>query len=214
MAGRGILRPMASPPSSAIDPDEERLLDRARGGDREAFEQLVEAHLPRVWRVVWRIVRHHEDCEDVVQEVFLSAWQALPEYRGEARFSTWLHTIAVTRSLNYRDRAAEKLRRASSSLDPHAEEGPEAAVAREAERSGPRGTSPLQALEAGELRRRLAECLEKLPPAWRAVLALRDGEELAYEEIARMLGLALGTVRSRLARARLGLRGCIEGQIS
>jgi hypothetical protein len=54
---------MASPPSAAIDPDEERLLDRARGGDREAFEQLVEAHLPRVWRVVWRIVRHHEDCE-------------------------------------------------------------------------------------------------------------------------------------------------------
>ena len=214
MAGRGILRHMSAPPTAAIDPVEEGLLERARGGDREAFEQLVELHLPRVWRVVWRIVRHHEDCEDVVQEVFLAAWQALPEYRGEARFSTWLHTIAVTRSLTYQDRAAERLRRASSSLDPLAEEGPEAAVAREAERAGSRGPSPLQALEAGELRRRLAECLEKLPAAWRAVLALRDGEELAYEEIARMLGLALGTVRSRLARARMGLRGCVEGQAS
>jgi len=57
MAGRGILRAVASPPFAATDPDEGRLLDRARGGDREAFEQLVEAHLPRVWRVVWRIVR-------------------------------------------------------------------------------------------------------------------------------------------------------------
>ena len=213
MAGRGILRSMAAP-TAANDPVEEPLLERARRGDREAFEQLVAIHLPRVWRVVWRIVRHHEDCEDVVQEVFLSAWQALPEYRGEARFSTWLHTIAVTRSLNHKDRAAEKVRRASSSLVPHAEEGPDAAIAREAERAGPRGPSPLQTLEAGELRRRLTQCLEKLHPAWRAVLALRDGEELSYEDISRLLGLALGTVRSRLARARLGLRGCIEGQAS
>ena len=211
MAGRGILRTMSGPMAAASDPVEEPLLERARRGDRDAYEQLVGMHLSRVWRVVWRILRHHEDCEDVVQEVFLAAWQALPEYRGEARFSTWLHTIAVTRSLNYRDRAAEKVRRASSSLEPHAEEGAEAAIAREAERAGARGPSPLQTLEAGELRRRLAQCLEKLPPAWRAVLALRDGEELSYEDIARMLSVALGTVRSRLARARLGLRGCIEG---
>src|SRR5262249_26145243 len=123
MAGRGILRSMAAP-TAVNDPVEGPLLERARRGDREAFEQLVAIHIPRVWRVVWRIVRHHEDCEDVVQEVLLSAWQALPEYRAEARFSTWLHTIAVTRSLNYKDRAAEKVRRASSSLVPDADEGP------------------------------------------------------------------------------------------
>jgi RNA polymerase sigma-70 factor (ECF subfamily) len=204
---------MSGPPA-ANDPVEDPLLARARRGDREAFEQLVGMHLPRVWRVVWRIVRHHEDCEDVVQEVFLTAWQGLPEYRGDARFSTWLHTIAVTRSLNYKDRAAEKLRRASSPLETDPDEGPAAAITREAERAGVQSPSPLQALEAGELRRRLAQCLDKLPPAWRAVLALRDGEELSYEDIARLLGLALGTVRSRLARARLGLRGCIEGTAS
>jgi RNA polymerase sigma-70 factor (ECF subfamily) len=203
-----------SGPADASDPALDPLLARARRGDREAFEQLVGMHLPRVWRVVWRILRHHEDCEDVVQEVFLAAWQALPEYRGDARFSTWLHTIAVTRSLNHKDRAAEKLRRASSPLEADPDDGPALAIAREAQRARAHGPSPLQALEAGELRRRLAQCLEKLPPAWRAVLALRDGEELAYEEIARLLGLALGTVRSRLARARLGLRGCIEGQAS
>jgi RNA polymerase sigma-70 factor (ECF subfamily) len=71
--------------------------------------------------------------------------------------------------------------------------------------------SPLRALEACEMRRRLALCLEKLPAAWRAILALRDGGDRPYEEIAAALGLALGTVRSRLARARLALRDCVEG---
>jgi RNA polymerase sigma-70 factor (ECF subfamily) len=74
--------------------------------------------------------------------------------------------------------------------------------------------SPLQALEAEELRRRLSECLEKLPAAWRAVLALRDGEGSSYEEMARALGIALGTIRSRLARARLALRRCVEGGLA
>ena len=71
--------------------------------------------------------------------------------------------------------------------------------------------SPLRALEAGELRRRLAECVQQLPASWRAVLALREGESLSYQEIATILKTALGTVRSRLARARLALRRCVEG---
>ncbi|MGD8377665.1 MAG: sigma-70 family RNA polymerase sigma factor, partial [Acidobacteriota bacterium] len=151
-----------------------------------------------------------EDTEDVVQEVFLAAHRALPAYRGESRLSTWLHRIAVNRALNFRERAAEKMRRASQSADDPpgaAEEGtvlPFPALASD-------GPSPLQELEAKELRRRLADCLKKLPAAWRAALALRDGESLPYEEIARTLEIALGTVRSRLARARLALRRCVEG---
>ena len=193
---------------------EAQLVQRVTDGDQTALGAIYDRYSRPAYSLARRICADDGLAEDVVQEVFLAAWQALPEYRGEARFSTWLHTIAVTRSLNYKDRAAEKVRRASSPLDPHADEGPEAAIAREAERAGARGPSPLQSLEAGELRRRLAQCLEKLPPAWRAVLALRDGEELSYEDISRLLGLALGTVRSRLARARLGLRGCIEGHAS
>ena len=74
--------------------------------------------------------------------------------------------------------------------------------------------SPLQELEMKELKRRLVDCMKKLPAAWRAVLALRDGETVPYEEIATSLGVALGTVRSRLARARLSLRRCVEGEAS
>jgi RNA polymerase sigma-70 factor (ECF subfamily) len=200
--------------------DEATLVARARGGDRDAFGRLVEAHLDRIWTLVWRVLRHHEDTEDVVQEVFLAAWQALPRFRGEARLSTWLQTIAVTRALNHRARGAEKLRQASIPLDRLAVDGsswmadgalgPAGHTAAEPADMHP-SASPLRTLEAGDLRRRLALCLDKLPAAWRAILALRDGGDRPYEEIAAALGLALGTVRSRLARARLALRDCVEG---
>jgi len=199
----------------AFDREELRLVERARTGDREAFDYLVQGHLRRVWRVVWRVLRHHEDTEDVVQEVFLAAYQALPGFRGESRFSTWLQRIAVTRALNHLDRAAERMRRASVPLPGAGDEGDGVAM-REPVAAGPPPVSsplpsPLQALEANELRRRLADCLQHLPAAWRAAIGLRDGETRSYEEMAQVLGIALGTVRSRLARARIALRRCVEG---
>ncbi len=189
------------------DDEELELLERARGGDRQAFDQLVRASLDRVWGVVWRILRHKEDTEDVVQEVFIAAYQALPSFRGEARVSTWLHRIAVTRSLNHLDRAAEKLRRAASPIDAADSGGvPEDVVSRT------RTTrTPLEDLEASELMRRLQECVAALPGAWRAALALRETQRQSYQDMARLLSVAVGTVRSRLARARDALKTCIEG---
>jgi RNA polymerase sigma-70 factor, ECF subfamily len=202
-----MIREQVAPPA-----EESRVLARARAGDRAAFDQLVDAHLPMVWRVVFRIVRHAEDAEDVAQEVFLTAWQGLAGFRGESRFSTWLHQIAVTRAINHLDRAAEKVRRAATPIDPTADDTGVTEVdggpAWESER---RRNSPLAALEAQELRLLLARCLEQLPTAWRTVLALRDGESLSYEDIARTVETAVGTVRSRLARARMALRECISG---
>jgi RNA polymerase sigma-70 factor, ECF subfamily len=188
---RGILR--------AMD-DENELVRRAREGDRRAFDRLVEIHLPQVWATVWRVLRHREDTEDVVQEVFVTAHRALSGFRGDSKFSTWLHRIAVTRALNHLERAEEKLRKASDPIEPDAHDGPRAP-----------GT-PLAALEAKELMRRLAYCLGKLPAAWRTVLALRDAEESSYEQIAETLRIDLGTVRSRLARARSALKNCVEGK--
>ncbi len=182
--------------------DEDRLLERARSGDRQAFEELMTTHLQRVWRVVWSILRHAEDTEDVVQEVFLAAHRSLATYRGDSRFSTWLHRIAVNRALNHRDRMSEKVRRDSRPLE---------------DESGPLeipdgSSSPLRELEMKELKRKLSECMERIPPAWRAVLALKVEGSLSYEEIAGAVGIAVGTVRSRLARARLALRRCVEGE--
>jgi RNA polymerase sigma-70 factor (ECF subfamily) len=195
------------------DEDEAGLLARARLGDRPAFERLVERHLSQVWRVAWRVVRHNEDAEDVVQETFLTAWRSLPDFRGDAALATWLHRIAVTRALHHVERAGERLRRASKSIDDE-ETGAAALIALEGGRARSASESPLRQLEAKELLARLQECLTKLPPAWRAVLSLRDVDALAYEEIARVLEVALGTVRSRLARARMALKECVEGAAS
>ena len=192
------------------DLDEAPLVERARRGDREAFDLLVGRHLQHVFAVVWRILRHREDTEDVVQEVFLAAFQALPRYRGDSRLSTWLHRIAVTRALNHLDRKEEKMRRALRTLESAPERPPSGG-------DGPAGwtphrsPTPLEALEAEELMRRLAACLSRLPGTWRLVLTLRDVDARSYEEIARLAGLALGTVRSRLSRARLALRECVGG---
>jgi len=201
-AVRGILRAMreARFPAGERADDEAVLVRKARGGDRRAFDRLVELHLPRVWATVWRVLRHHEDTEDVVQEVFLTAHRAIQDFRGDAKLSTWLHHIAVTRALNHVERAEERLRRASDPIDIEAADGPRAIG------------SPLAALESKELMRRLADCLEKLPGAWRAILALRDAEENTYEHIAAILHIELGTVRSRLARARVALKDCVEGR--
>lgn len=208
-AVRGMLETMGIRGTVAVTTEQD-LIELARQGDRAAFDRIVEAHLPRVWGVIWRILRHREDTEDVVQEAFLAAYRALPGFRGEAELSTWLHRIAVTRALNHLDRSAEKMRRASRPIEPSAG-GEEPAFERppgEVERV----PSPLAALEAKELMGRLRECLSRLPAAWRAALALRDGEEMSYEAIAVALGIALGTVRSRLARARNALRRCVEGE--
>jgi RNA polymerase sigma-70 factor (ECF subfamily) len=201
-AVRGILRAMRATrlPADATPDDETELVRQARHGDRQAFDRLVALHLPQVWASVWRVLRHREDTEDVVQEVFVTAHRAISGFRGDAKFSTWLHRIAVTRALNHVDKSEERLRRASDPIDPEAVDVPRAI-----------GT-PLRALEAKDLMRRLADCLEKLPVAWRAVLALRDAEDNTYEHIAETLHVELGTVRSRLARARASLKDCVEGR--
>ena len=209
-AVRGMLGTM-NRPGAAMQSAEETLVSRARRGDREAFDRIVQTYLPRVWSVVWRILRHREDTEDVVQEVFLSAYRAIDGFRGDSRLSTWLQRIAVTRALNHLDRSAEKVRRASRSMEAPADDPGDQQGRGSIPEEHSREPSPLQALEARELERRLAECLERLPPAWRTALALRDGEARPYGEIAVVLGIALGTVRSRLARARIALRQCIEG---
>ncbi len=188
------------PPGGTPAVDEVDLVRKARDGDRPAFDRLVALHLPQVWATVWRVLRHHEDTEDVVQEVFVTAHRALSGFRGDSKVGTWLHRIAVTRALNHLERAEEKLRRASDSIDLDAMDGPIAI-----------GT-PLRALEAKDLMRRLADCLERLPAAWRVVLALRDAEEKTYEQIAETLRVELGTVRSRLSRARASLKDCVEGR--
>src|SRR5262245_5497337 len=121
--GRGMLRWMRddAPPAPPVTDDEQATIRKAQAGDRRAFDRLVSAHLSQVWATVYRMLRHREDTEDVVQEVFVTAHRALKDFRGDSKLSTWLHRIAVSRALNHLDRAEARVRRVSGPIDdaPH-----------------------------------------------------------------------------------------------
>lgn len=167
--------------------DEADLLRKAKGGNLFAFEEIVRRHQRRAYAVALRIVRRHEVADDVVQEAFLRAWQSLQSFDLARPFGPWIARIAANLAINH-------VRSPQARLE---EELPE-------EHGETPGTSvdPLgQALE-GEARRALQAALLDLPAEQRAVFVLRAVEDLSYREIAEALGLQVGTVMSRLHRAR------------
>lgn len=183
--------PDQSIPSVEIDP---AILRQAQAGDEEAFGRLMRAHYDSVFRLVHSIVRHEHDARDVCQEVWLTVWKQLPGFRGEAKFTTWLHPVVVRRALDH----LRKRRRWYDRFIPFdTEDGTVESAPEPATTTDARGEA-----EQGERSTRLRRILDALPPKLRAVLALREVQGLSYEEIARVTGTPAGTVMSRLYHAR------------
>jgi RNA polymerase sigma-70 factor (ECF subfamily) len=170
-------------------------LERLRAGDVEAFEELVVSHQHRVFAVAVRMLGSAAEAEEIAQEAFLRAHRSLPEFRGDAKLSTWLYAIVSRLCLN---RLASGDRKAVR----HGEE----VLLRVAD---PRG-GPEADAERGELEAALHRAIAELSEERRVVVILRDLEGLSYEEIAVALGIELGTVRSRLHRARMDLKDKLE----
>jgi len=183
--------PALLPPSADADPE---LLRRAQAGDQDAFGRLMRANYEPVFRLVYSIVRHEHDARDICQEVWLAVWKQLAGFRGESKFSTWLHPIAVRRALDH----LRKRRRWYDRFIPFATGDDPVAVAPEPVTADDARSEA----EQGERRARLQRLLDALPPKLRAVLALREVQGLSYEEIARATGIPSGTVMSRLYHAR------------
>lgn len=178
-------------PSPNLAPD---LLRRAQSGDEAAFGELMRTHYEHVFRLVASIVRHDHDARDICQEVWLTVWKKLPEFRGEARFTTWVHPIAVRRALDH----LRKRRRWYSRFLPFGPTGDDAvAVDEPATGDTTRGD-----VEQNDRLARFERALSSLPPLHRTVLALREVQGLSYDEIARTTGIPIGTVMSRLHHAR------------
>lgn len=175
------------------------LVQAIRAGARERFHELVQRHERAIYRAALAILRNHEDAEDVCQETFLRALAHLDQFRGEARFSTWLTQICVnTARMRIRKNHAELW----ESLDEPVptEDGSvslEAAEWRE---------DPEQQYSREERERILMEALGRLHPSYREVVVLRDVRQLSTEETAQALGLSVANVKTRLLRARLQLR--------
>jgi RNA polymerase sigma-70 factor (ECF subfamily) len=177
--------------SPGDDPD---LLGRLRAGEARAFEELVVAYQHRVFGVALRMLGSRAEAEEIAQEVFVRAHRALAEFRGDARLSTWLYAIASRLCLNRLAASDRRLRR----------EGEETLLRL------PADTDPAAGVERREVEAALHRAIEGLPEERRIVVVLRDLEGLSYEDIAQVLGLELGTVRSRLHRARLDLKEKME----
>ncbi len=183
--------PDQPPPTAEPDPD---LLRRAQAGDETAFGAIMRANYERTFRLVYAIVRHEADARDICQEVWLTVWQQLPGFRGDAKFSTWLHPIATRRALDHLRKRRRWYDRflPFSTGDDTVESAPEPVAPDDARAQS----------ESSERAARLQRALSSLPPKHRAVLALREVQGLSYEEIAQAAGIPSGTVMSRLYHAR------------
>jgi len=166
------------------------LVERSQRGDREAFEELYRQNVRRVYALCCRLAGEPSRAEDLVQEVFVRAWRKLGSFRGESRFSTWLHPLAVNVALAGRRRWGRRERRETRTDDPAA-----------LERGGRAGGAAAPA-EGIDLERAIAA----LPVRARGVFVLHDVEGYRHEEIAVMTGVTVGTSKAQLHRARRLLR--------
>jgi RNA polymerase sigma-70 factor (ECF subfamily) len=190
-------------PAEAIEEAEEvddrALAEQAARGDLGSYDQLVRRYHGRLYGLVYNMTSSREDTEDLLQEVFLKAFTALPRFKGDSSFYTWVYRIAINRTINF---LKKRKKRQALSLDnvDHGIERDEAYL-----ELSSRG-SPLRDMGIIELQERLNEALQTLSDKHRTVVVLHDIQGVPHQEIGRMLGVSEGTVRSRLFYARQRLQ--------
>lgn len=187
--------------AAGADPDLD-VLEAFRGGAAGAFDLLVTRHQGRVFRLACRILGNRDAALDAAQETFLKAWKALPRFQGAARFSTWLTRIAINQCRNELRKHATVKHTRPISLDETVAGGEHTRL------EGLAAPAPAawEQVRADEVREAFGQALRGLDPESREVLVLTDVEALSYEGIAELLEVPVGTVRSRLHRARADLR--------
>ena len=171
-------------------------IEAAQQGDMGAFEELVKLYEKRVYALTLRMCKHPEDAAEAAQEAFLSAWQGLPFFRGEASFSTWLYRLASNACVDLLRREGRHKNAAGPSFNDE-EAGVDVAD---------HAPQPQEALEHKELKAQIEAGLQSLTPDHRQVLILREMHQLSYDEISAVLEVDVGTVKSRINRARKQLR--------
>lgn len=175
-------------------PDDELVL-KAQQGDVHAFDVLVERYHDKIYGLTYNMTSNREDAEDLTQEIFVKAYEALPRFKGKSSFYTWLYRIGVNKTINYRKK---RNRKRALSLDSFDQEIKSDEVYHDLTAKG----SPLRSISLSELQKKLNEALQKLSEKHRTVVVLHDMQGIPHEEIAKMVGASVGTVRSRLFYAR------------
>ena len=187
-------------PESPAPADEEVLVRRVRRGDLEAYDELVRRYQERIYATIYHMTSNHEDANDLAQESFIKAFQALKTFKGGSSFYTWLYRIAVNKTINFLKQRKNRTHMSLNDLDFNAEHDPDL-VALISDKTPRR--------EAGltELQEKLNEAMLKLSEPHRLVVVLHDVQGLSHDEIAKIMDCNIGTVRSRLFYARQQLQG-------
>jgi len=175
---------------------EAKLIERIRKGDQRAFAELVDRYKVMVFNMAYRILRHREEAEDIAQEAFVHVYHALKNFRGEAKFSTWLYRIVYNLCLSHLARRDGQKTVSWERLETEGFEGD----------LPPAQEDPEQILAAKDFNQRVRALVATLPPHYRAVLTLYHLQGFSYREIAEITGMPMGTVKTHLFRAKALLR--------
>ena len=187
----------ASTPAGMLEGD---LVKRARHGELSAYDELVKRYQERIYATIYHMTGNHEDANDLAQESFIKAYQALKTFKGGSSFYTWLYRIAVNKTINFLKQRKNKYHLSLNDLDFQTEHDPDL-VALISDKT------PLRDAGLAELQKKLNEALLKLSEPHRIVAVLHDVQGISHEEIAGIMGCNVGTVRSRLFDARQQLQG-------
>jgi len=191
-------------PRATLSAEERGLIERCKRGDMAAFNDLVRRYEKQVYNFAYRLTGNYDDANDVAQDAFLRVFNAIGSFRGDASFSTWLFRITTNVFLDERKRAKSH---PQTSLDEYLELD-ESSVARQIEDPAP---TPAAVLEESERAQILQKAIGGLPEYQRSMVILYHGQQKSYEEIAEIMDLPIGTVKSRLNRARLALKEKLSG---
>jgi RNA polymerase sigma-70 factor (ECF subfamily) len=186
-----------------------RLVQSFLSGDMNAFDRLIRMHQTRVFNLCYRFIGDYDDADDCAQEVFIKIHRSLGGFRFESNFSTWLYRVTVNTCKNRLKSLAYRLRSRRIRID--LARDPDIA-ARRAETSGNRSTPAIELIRK-EIDLLIQKAVDALPVEQKTVVVLRDFDGISYEEIAEITGLPLGTVKSKLSRARLKLSEALRGKI-
>ena len=178
------------------------LVNRARKDDSSAYDELIRRYQERIYATVYHMTSNHEDANDITQETFIKAYRALSSFKGDSSFYTWIYRIAVNKTINFLKTRKNRVHMSLNDLDFNAENDPDL-VALVSDKT------PRRDLNLAELQEKLNEAMQKLSEVHRLVVTLHDVQGLSHDEIAKIIGCNVGTVRSRLFYARQQLQGTL-----
>ena len=183
--------------------EDSRLVARTQAGDPAAFDALVVKYSPRLYGLVYNMTSNHEDTNDLLQDIFAKAYRSIGGFRGNSAFYTWIHSIAVNMTINFLKKRGRRMTMSLDDIDSGIENNKEFIELTSS-------TNPVREDDLSELQIRLNEAMMKLSYDHRAVVTLFDIQGLPHAEIAKILGVSEGTVRSRLFYAHRQLQNYLE----